>query len=73
MIETMPIHELEELVSREKLNMLVAEIRRLNAEIDWLQFFYSEADFGPADEDVREMIREKYELNHRGGLPRHDL
>lgn len=30
------------------------------AELDWLRFFYREADFGPADGDVRWDIKRRY-------------
>lgn len=29
-------------------------------ELEWLQFFYSEADFGPADCDVRDYLMQKF-------------
>lgn len=31
------------------------------AELDFLTWFYVNADFGPADEDVRSYLREQYE------------
>jgi hypothetical protein len=32
----------------------------LQAEIAWLRYFYGEADFGPADDDVRYYIAKDY-------------
>jgi hypothetical protein len=29
-------------------------------ELEWLQYFYAAADFGPADEDVRRFIEENF-------------
>lgn len=29
-------------------------------ELEWLQFFYSGADFGPADSDVRDWIKQSF-------------
>lgn len=29
-------------------------------ELEWLQYFYCEADFGPADEDVRDIIKSDF-------------
>lgn len=34
-------------------------------ELEWLQFFYSEADFGPADDDVRYYIEQDF-INQTG-------
>lgn len=31
------------------------------AELDYLRFFYMNADFGPADSDVRAWINSKYD------------
>lgn len=30
------------------------------SELEWLQYFYQEADFGPADEDVRAIIKRNF-------------
>lgn len=30
-------------------------------ELDWLRWFHEHADFGPADEDVRDYLKEQYE------------
>ncbi len=35
-------------------------------ELHYLRHFYAEADFGPADDDVREMIKQRYE----GDIPK---
>ena len=29
--------------------------------VEWLDFFYYHADFGPADGDVREILMDQYE------------
>lgn len=31
------------------------------SELEWLQYFYGAADFGPAHEDVVDIIRENFE------------
>lgn len=49
---------------REIAATLLAESQRLESEqatpIEFLAFFYSEADFGPADDDVRLEIEERF-------------
>ena len=30
-------------------------------ELEWLQWFYNYADFGPADSDVRAYLQERFE------------
>ena len=30
------------------------------SELEWLQYFYGEADFGPADDDVRWLIKKAF-------------
>lgn len=39
-----------------------------DAELHWLTFFAQEADFGPADSDVRASIKARYRAQH-GPLP----
>lgn len=34
-------------------------------ELEYLKFFFQEADFGPADSDVRDYIRERF-MNETG-------
>lgn len=36
------------------------DYEKLLLELDYLQYFYAEADFGPADSDVRQMMNEEY-------------
>lgn len=36
-------------------------MKELATELEYLQFFYGCADFGPADSDVRELINEEFE------------
>ena len=38
----------------------------LEQELKWLRWFYSHADFGPADCDVRNLIKAEYEQS--GGV-----
>jgi hypothetical protein len=42
------------------------EIERAT-ELEYLKYFYSEADFGPADGDVRDIINERF-VNQTGKL-----
>jgi hypothetical protein len=39
------------------------------SELEWLKFFYQEADFGPADDDVRLIIKERFESETGKRLP----
>ena len=39
-------------------------------EIEYLKFFYGTADFGPADEDVRDIIRKQFILTHKKHIPK---
>lgn len=41
--------------------------KREEAELDFLRFFYTNCDFGPADGDVRQWLRERY--TKRTGKP----
>ena len=43
---------------------------KVATELEFLRFFYDEADFGPADEDVRESIREDFETKIDKKVPR---
>lgn len=38
-------------------------------ELEYLRFFYEEADFGPADEDVRSIIDERFAAKTGKALP----
>ena len=38
-------------------------------ELEYLQYFYYEADFGPADSDVRDMIKEQFMHDKGKNLP----
>ena len=38
-------------------------------ELEYLRYFFSAADFGPADSDVRDMIREDYALESDLDIP----
>lgn len=42
-------------------NILMNKIAEMQAELDYLRFFYSNADFGPAHEDVVEAINTHYD------------
>jgi hypothetical protein len=38
-------------------------------ELTWLRFFYREADFGPADDDVRAIIEDNFRADTGLELP----
>ncbi len=38
-------------------------------ELEYLQFFFNKADFGPADDDVRYLINEAFMKETRKKLP----
>ncbi len=38
-------------------------------ELEWLRYFYQKADFGPADDDVRQIIEEDFMKKTRKALP----
>ena len=38
-------------------------------ELEWLRYFYDNADFGPADWDVRRIIQENFEHSTGKKLP----
>lgn len=38
-------------------------------EIEWLGWFYGAADFGPADDDVRAMMREQFKQETGKDIP----
>lgn len=35
--------------------------KKLYEELEWLRFFYERADFGPATDDVIEILQDSYE------------
>lgn len=39
-------------------------------ELEWLQWFYETADFGPADDDVRYLMEQKFTKETGKGLPK---
>lgn len=39
------------------------------AERQWLEWFFVNADFGPADGDVRQMLQEQYEKKTGQTIP----
>ena len=39
------------------------------SEIEWLSWFYAYADFGPADEDVRELLKRQFKRETGLDLP----
>jgi hypothetical protein len=41
-------------------------------EYDYLLWFYSNADFGPVDEDVRDILNSEY-ISEGGSIPREYL
>jgi hypothetical protein len=44
-------------LTKEEVTELVLD---MHEELEYLRYFHTEADFGPADSDVREMIDENY-------------
>lgn len=39
------------------------------AELEWLRWFYCNADFGPADSDVRQMLKRGFVYETGEALP----
>lgn len=39
-------------------------------EFEWLECFYGNCDFGPADEDVRNILREDFEKETGKRVPK---
>lgn len=39
-------------------------------ELEWLEYFYEEADFGPAHEDVVMIIQEQFEQETGKKIPK---
>ncbi len=54
--------EIRPLLDGEALDILDGVLE----ELEYLRHFYAEADFGPADDDVRQMIKQRYE----GDIPK---
>ena len=38
-------------------------------ELEWLRYFYANADFGPADDDVRQIIQGCFEAKTGKSVP----
>lgn len=38
-------------------------------ELEFLEWFYANADFGPADDDVREMLKQEFKDETNKDLP----
>ena len=54
----------------EKLNIKFRKLPMKRAtELEYLRYFYDAADFGPADSDVRWMIKEGFEKDTGKKLP----
>lgn len=45
------------------------EKKNVATELEWLMYFYQNADFGPADSDVRWSIKESFEKETGKSLP----
>lgn len=43
--------------------------RKIDPATDWLEWFYTNADFGPAHSDVVQMMREEYEVKTGRKVP----
>lgn len=52
-----------------RVTMDATEYRGLLEELEYLQYFFSEADFGPADDDVRYIIKEAYKAETGKEVP----
>lgn len=39
------------------------------SELEWLRYFYSRADFGPADDDVRLILEREFTRSTGKSLP----
>lgn len=46
-----------------------SEKETVATELEWLQFFYGDADFGPADDDVRRIIEKRFTKTTGKSLP----
>lgn len=46
------------------------ELDEAEAESEWLVWFYQEADFGPAHEDVLKEMKRRYKVKTGNHLPR---
>jgi hypothetical protein len=53
---------------RNKIPAVIQEPKRAS-ELEWLKWFYSHADFGPADGDVRSQLKEKFTTETGKELP----
>jgi hypothetical protein len=43
---------------------------KIATELEWLKYFYGVADFGPADGDVREIIKDNFRNKTGKKLPK---
>ena len=49
--------------------MATSDLESIMEELDYLRFFHAEADFGPADWDVRDHLDKQYKKETGGPLP----
>lgn len=49
---------------------MTADSKERATELEFLQWFYSVADFGPADYDVRKMLEEQFQRETGKRLPK---
>jgi len=43
--------------------------RKRATKLEWLKWFYQNADFGPADSDVREHLKQRFMAKTEKNLP----
>lgn len=65
-VEPAPV--VEETVE-EAVDEIIVEVRAIGAELDYLRWFYQNADFGPADSDVRWRLNKQYVAATGNPLP----
>lgn len=44
-------------------------VRKRATECEWFEWFYQNADFGPADSDVRTILKERFMNETQKNLP----
>lgn len=61
--------ELAEEIKADIIKHIDEEMASVKAELDYLRYFHAVADFGPADSDVRDMIKNDYCLETGNSIP----
>lgn len=53
-----------------KTKAVAKKKKSVATELEFLDFFYQESNFGPADDDVRNIIKEKFIIKTGKKLPK---